>query len=270
MPRLHVAGVVRAFASALDCAAGAIVGVVALPMSILKADFRKVRKHLNKSSMAPKRAAKIQTEFGGRLEDLIAAAGPEGWLDWTLDFRNMLVHRGRRLEHGQFVPRMPFLYGHDAQPLVRIRKVTHLPRDPARSDVEVSLDPLHTLVLSEDVEQTLTGLLTSTMTLIDMIGRELCEVWNWRRENPRSPCQPKEQWPNGRSIASSTFLGYAPGTFELDPSMAVVHPEVAHRFRSAALDDAHWMMPRARSGLHSIDLQIRSRVSQCGDISYYR
>src|SRR5260370_6370381 len=28
----------------------------------------------------------------------------------------------------------------------------------------------------------------------------------------------------------------------------------------------HWMMLRARSGLHSIDLQIRSRVSQRGDI----
>src|SRR5260370_40908799 len=123
-------------------------------------------------------------------EAIIVAAGPEGWVDWTLDLRNMLVHRGRRLEHGQFVPRMPFLYGHDAQPLVRIRKVTHLPRDPARSDVEVSLDPLHTLVLSEDVEQTLTGLLTSTMTLIDMIGSELCERGNSRPENPRSPPPP--------------------------------------------------------------------------------
>jgi L,D-transpeptidase catalytic domain len=28
----------------------------------------------------------------------------KGWLDWTLDLRNMLVHCGRRIELGQLVP----------------------------------------------------------------------------------------------------------------------------------------------------------------------
>jgi hypothetical protein len=66
LPRLHVAGVVRALASALDWVAGAIVGVAELPISILRGDFRNVRTHLNKSSIAPKRA-KIEAEFGDRL-----------------------------------------------------------------------------------------------------------------------------------------------------------------------------------------------------------
>ena len=43
---LHVAGVIRALASALDCLAGAIVGVVGLPAKILKADFKAVRRML--------------------------------------------------------------------------------------------------------------------------------------------------------------------------------------------------------------------------------
>jgi hypothetical protein len=41
--RLHVAGMVRALAGALDCMAGSIIGVVALPTRILRADFGVVR-----------------------------------------------------------------------------------------------------------------------------------------------------------------------------------------------------------------------------------
>jgi hypothetical protein len=31
---------------------------------------------------------------------MIDNAAPEGWFEWLLNFRNMLVHRGRRLEIG--------------------------------------------------------------------------------------------------------------------------------------------------------------------------
>ena len=44
--RLHVAGVIRALARALDCMAGTIIGVLALPRPILKADFGRVRELL--------------------------------------------------------------------------------------------------------------------------------------------------------------------------------------------------------------------------------
>ncbi len=67
-----------------------------------------------------------------------------GWLDWTLDFRNMLVHRGRRFEYGQFVPRSPILYGADAQRLLRARRVTAVSPRPrplrCRSVPQYSLD----------------------------------------------------------------------------------------------------------------------------------
>jgi hypothetical protein len=37
--RLHVAGTVRALSGALDCLAGTIIGVAAIPLSILRSDF---------------------------------------------------------------------------------------------------------------------------------------------------------------------------------------------------------------------------------------
>jgi len=100
--RMHVVGVVRALSGALDCLAGAVIGVSALPQDILRADFKKVQSGLQKmrDSPPPTLGRQRQDEFGKCLDDHVAPAGPKGWLDWMLAFRNMLVHRGRRVELG--------------------------------------------------------------------------------------------------------------------------------------------------------------------------
>jgi hypothetical protein len=179
----------------------------------------------------------IHADFGRKLESLIASAGPDGWLDWVLAFRNMLVHRGRRIEVGQFIPRQPMLYGADGKPVPRVRVVTHLPRDPGRSDVEVFRQPTETPVLTEDAEQTLGGLLKSTKALVEAAAAELLRIWKWREANPDELHQPAAQWPNGVSTDSSSFVGYAPGSFSYSPSMMMTHPVVVQRLRAAALDD---------------------------------
>jgi hypothetical protein len=236
--RIHQSGIIRALASALDCLAGVIIGVAALPMSILRADFDRARTRLGKILSAANDGERMQAQFAARLEANIVASGPPGWLDWTLDFRNMLVHRGRRFEYGQFVPRTPALFGADGQPVLRARRVTHLPRDPGRSDVEVLLDnPPWTLVLGEDGERTLQGVIGSTKSLIETTAKDLLEFWQWRRDHPASLRQPRAQWPDGRSTQSTGFNGYAPGTIALAPGMAMVHPVAARRFHAAALDD---------------------------------
>lgn len=240
MVRMHYAGVVRALSSALDCLAAVIVGVVALPTSILKADLGKVRELLRRTNPTEQNAGqKRQTQFADRLETLIGEAGPKGWLDWTLHFRNMLVHRGRRIEIGQFVPRTPVLLGPDGRPIPRVRVVTHLPRDPGRSDVEVFLDPDQpgSPVLTEDAEQTLTGLLSSTVELAERTAVELLDLWKWRRDNPSELSQPTAEWPKGPSSETTGFPGYAPGSYNYAPSMMTSHPVVLRRIRAAALDD---------------------------------
>lgn len=238
MMRLHAVGCVRALAGALDCVAGTIIGVLALPAPILRADFRNVRGLLNKTvATASTEGERAQASFAVELERLISSAGPGGWLDWAMDFRNMLVHRGRRIELGQFIPRTPTLYGPDGRPVPRARVVNHLPRDPGRSDVEVLLEPSKSLVLTEDAEQTLDGLLRSTKSLIEGIAQELTQVWNWRRMHPDSLPQPSAQWPKGPSTESIGFSGYAPGSFKYSPDMMMTHPVILQRICAAALDD---------------------------------
>ena len=236
--RMHVVGVARAVAGALDCLAGTIIGVIAVPQPILKADFDRVRRHFRKlTTNVRSEGERVQATFADKLEHLINLAGPPGWLDWELEFRNMLVHRGRRIELGQFIPREPMLYGPSGEPIPRIRVVTHLPRDPGRSDVEVLREPSRVSVLAEDADQTLKGLLKSTKSLIDGVASALLEVWNWRRAHPSSLTQPKEQWPEGVSTKSTGFPGYAPGFYQFNPDLGMTHPVIARRMGAAALYD---------------------------------
>jgi len=238
MVRLHVAGTVRALAGALDCMAGTIIGVLALPKSILKADFGAVRTLLKKIvASASTEGERVQANFGVNFERLISSAGPEGWLEWALAFRNMLVHRGRRIELGQFVQRTPVLYGPAGQPVLRARRVTHLPRDPGRSDVEVFLDAPNSPLLTESDDETLHGLIESTKVLVEGTAEELGNVWEWRRTHRDHLVQPAAQWPDRASTESIGFSGYAPGSFKYAPSMMTTHPVVFKRMRAAALDD---------------------------------
>jgi hypothetical protein len=235
--RIHQAGLIRALASALDCLAGVVVGVAALSHSILKADFTKARNILGKINGAANAGASMQAQFAARLEGAISDAGPAGWLDWTLDFRNMLVHRGRRLEHGQFLRRTPVLLGPDGEELLRARRVSHLPRDPGRSDVEVFLNTPWDLVLHESAERTLEGLMNSTAILLETTAKDLLAFWQWRRAHPGDLGQPAAQWKNGPSTESTGFDGYAPGSLELKLGIGSMHPITARRLHAGALDD---------------------------------
>jgi hypothetical protein len=91
--RMHEVGVVRALSGALDCAAGTTIGVVALPLNILKADFLGVLRYFERRPAPATEGENYQYEFGRQLTQIIDRAGPAGWLDWVLNFRNMLVQR---------------------------------------------------------------------------------------------------------------------------------------------------------------------------------
>lgn len=239
MSDLHSVGVARALSGALDCLAGVIIGVVGLKANILRADFGALRQRALARLPAPADdGQRRQSNFAAQLESLIAAAGPHGWLEWVLDFRNMLMHRGRRLTTSQLVPRSTELYGPDGRPILRATVIRQLPRDPGRSDVEVLHDPYSAPVLTEDAPKTLAGLIGSTRRLVDSVASVLDDVWQWRKANPEAIRQPVEQWPAGLSATSTGFAGYAPGTAAYSPSSWMSHPAVVRRLRTAALDDA--------------------------------
>ena len=105
---LHTVGAIRALATALDCLAGTIVAIVALPTNILRADFKRVRRKLinvrNHEASNSIRNEEIQAQLSKVIDGLIDQHGPSGWVEWMLDYRNMVVHRGRRLHFGQILP----------------------------------------------------------------------------------------------------------------------------------------------------------------------
>ncbi len=233
---IHRVGTVRAAASALDCVAGAVVGVVGLKTTIFRAGWPGVSRLLKELGPDDDDVVKNrQREFREALEAQISKAGPRGWLDWVYEYRNMLVHRGRRIEVGQFRLGEP---EHGSRP--RVESLMHMPRDPARSDVEVRLDhaPPRLPLLTEDAETTVFGALGSTLQLVDGIADLLIEFVEWRRQQPQLLAQPAQQWLGGPTLGMAAFEGYAPGTLEYDPAYLVGGGEVFHRLRAAALDDA--------------------------------
>ena len=242
MVRLHQVGVARALSGALDCAAGTIIGVMALPMTILKADFGGVQRYFRRGRQVPTtEEGTLLDQFGIQLTETIERVGPTGWLEWVLNFRNMLVHRGRRIEIGQFVPREALLYDASGRPILRACVVTHLPLEPDRSDMDVLRAPEVPPVLTEDARQTLGGSMRSVSALIDALGEQLAAVWNWRQEHPEILPQPRGQWPQIGHAATRNrqppFTGYAPGSHAYNPGMFGLHPDTARRLQAAALMD---------------------------------
>ena len=148
----------------------------------------------------------------------------------------MVVHRGRCIQMGQIVPSE--VLGPDGLP-ARLIQITHLPRDPRRSDVQVlrDLDGLDRVLLAEDVGMTFNGLIESTSNLAEVFAKELYRIWTWRRKHPKSMVQPREQW-RERDPATE-FSGYKQREFELRFSNGLVqmHPIMAKRLRAAAVDD---------------------------------
>ncbi len=238
--RLHEVGVVRALSGAMDCVAGALIGVLAIPLNILRADLGRARQHFAdlRKSGASTDGQQFQLEFGSRFESLIAEAGPAGWLEWLLAYRNMLVHRGRRIEIGQFVPREPRLFGADGRVIPRVKVVRHAPREPLRSDMDVLRQPELPPVLTEDAQQTLQGLVASVCFLVDALGAELLTAWEHRKARPELLAQPQSQWPDADPKKPTVpFLGYSPGSFAYLPGQLMGHPVSWRRLEAAALFD---------------------------------
>ena len=153
----------------------------------------------------------------------------------------MLVHRGRRIEIGQFVPREPMLRDARGRPILRARVITHLPLEPDRSDVDVHLHPNLPPVLTEDVKQTLEGAMGSVRALIEALGEQLAVAWEWRKANRAALAQPRAQWPRigdeARPNQQQPFTGYAQGSYAYAPSMFSSHPNTVKRMLAAALMD---------------------------------
>lgn len=231
MATLNAVGFFRAVMGALDCLGASIIGVLALPASIQFADFKTPRQFRSKPTH------QLQSDCLIKFDKIVSEAGPTGWAEWVIDFRNMVIHRGRRVHINQIIPRRPPLLGPNGKVIPRMMTAEQLPSDPCRSQIEAFLDNDRLPVLTEHAEATMRGVLDSSVTVVRKVCNELEEVWKIRRATPALLTQPGENWPDGYPSRSTQFDGYRPGTLSFDPALWVSHRDIERQFKSAALPD---------------------------------
>lgn len=233
-------GVIRSLCSSLDCLAGAIIAITALDEDVLKANFLRVKtklKKLQKSRIDDLNFTRnLQVKFSEEFLRMIESSGPAGWVEWMFGYRNMVVHRGRRIESGQFVQNREAL---TSELPTEVRWINHFPTDPNRSDVEDFSDheSLDRSLLAEDSQTTINGLIKSTINLTESTSDLLFDIWNERRKSPSEVLQPGSQW--GDTPERVGFLGYKPKEYEIPRKRAhlLAHPIIGKRLRAASLDD---------------------------------
>lgn len=239
LAEMHSAGFFRAIGSALDCLAGGIIGVTAVPKDLLKADFENLRSWFRTGNpRASSYVASYHRNLGAVLEGVVTAAGPADWTLWASQVRNMLVHRGRRWQISMLNPRKTGLLDGRGLPQLLTSVEHHLPTAPSHSDIEAMVAfGNNAPQLTEDAHVTLDGLHRSSTQLVEDVSAILLRAWLLRRAQPSTVPQPIEQWKNTPGAPVPTFPGYAPGA-PLAMDTMMTSPEAVRRFRVAALQTA--------------------------------
>jgi hypothetical protein len=235
MAGLHVAGFFRALGSAFDCLGAAMIGVLALPSEIIKADLKKARRSL--SGTAQDNASgggQLKREFEEWLDECVNSVGPKNWLDWVLGMRNMYVHRGRRYQLISVKVDAPIL-GPDELPIPIQHHRLQLPNDPDRSDVEVFLDTKGVPILAEYADVSIDGAFRSAADLAKQVSSRLLRCWERRRKEPDLLTQPKEQWPKDPELRTP-FSGFGHAEAPFNPSSMTSNPAWHRRLLAASLD----------------------------------
>ena len=245
---------ITSLSSALDCMAGVIIGVAALPIKIKTAGFQKTRSHLREMT----RSREVKSDVGSAdspaidLDRMIEECGPSGWVDWMLHYRNMLIHRGRRLVMHNPIAESVIL-APDGIP-VRWNANPQLPNHPSFTEVEAFLtaDSPSSLLLTERASVTLQGLSSSTTRLVDSVMSQLSEVWRSRRARPEAAPQPLgRQWKAPTDRDWSAFKGYDPGSASISPTALTFNPKFVKRLSAAALmDHQRSLWARPEMALH--------------------
>ena len=232
---LHLGGFFRAIGSALDCLGAAIAGVIGLPIYLRKAGISEVRTKLLALKAGRKSIPSFQIEFRDFFKELVEQSGPSDWMLWTLQYRHMLVHRGRRRIWKGLLSRDVVLLDANGEPIPRSQAVTHLTISPDESDVEAMVKAKRIAVLNERAEDTLSGVFASCREVANNSCEHLISIWNLRKSQPDLLHQPLHQWEG--MPRDNKFKGYLPDSIIVDPVRISGHSIEWHRIQAAALLD---------------------------------
>lgn len=232
---LHLCGFFRAIGSSLDCLGAAIIGVLGLPAPLRKSDIISAEKALARITAANSQGEQLQLDFKAFLESVKQRSGPEDWFEWTMQYRNMFVHRGRRIIYNQMKPREVLLLDHLERIIPRATSSLHMATHPDKSDAEALIQ--NRIVLNEDADVTFNGIFASCRNMLEVVTENLLSIWRERRANPTLIEQPADQWSS--LFKPCKFTGYTPNAEPLGADTMISHPVLRHRMLSASVDDAH-------------------------------
>jgi len=232
---MHVCGFFRAIGSSLDCLGGAIINVLGLSSPLRWNDIGAAGSALKKLTALGTQGSQVQLDFRDFYETVKKSSGPEDWLEWTTQYRNMFVHRGRRIISNQLIPREVRLYDSAGQVIPRMTSTMHLAKYPDKSDMEAWIRK--DVVLNEDADITLRGIFKSCRDFEESICERLVSIWLERRKTPSLIEQPSSQW--NKEPKACKFAGYKPEAEPLRADEIVCNPTLHHRMLAAAVDDAH-------------------------------
>lgn len=232
---LHLCGFFRAIGSSLDCLGAVIIGVLGLNTSLRRSSMNIAERVLSNVKATADPGTQLQIDFREFFEGIKKSSGPVDWLEWADQYRNMFVHRGRRLTHNQILPRQPPLYDAFGNWIPRATSSLHLAKYPDKSDAEtlIKLD----MVLGEDADKSLNGVFQSCQKLEEAICARLLSIWKERRKKPTLIEQPQSQWADTK-LRTCAFNGYDKNADALNADEMTGNPVLFRRMLAASADDA--------------------------------
>jgi hypothetical protein len=241
----EVVGFFRAAGSLLDCLAGAVIGVLRLPLSIQRADASALGRLTELAAAAQGDGAMVWSRAGQAVE-AVRVATPQGWFEWTLEMRNAVVHRARQirvwLPRSPRTPGQPRLIVRTEHPLHRlVRFDPHLRRRPWLPDLAALAAEGEATEnwLPESASVTVSGILDRLERMIEAVAEILLDVWDDAAARRVHLAAPAANWPAShgspawRVAAAETFVGFEPNTQAPPLTSIVMNPRDARRAQIA-------------------------------------
>lgn len=231
--RLHREHFFYHVAQTLDRMAAIVIGVGALKMDLVMADWMNLCRFTPKAGHQPADGYAEQVALLDLVRATVADAGPPDWLDWSLAQRNSRAHRA---------PKFGFVAMTRGSRKTSSRFISLLHRQPRWSDTEAFVarrkdDHIAGIYLLQDPAVVMTGILASLNDTCVAITEACTDLWLRRRANPALLVQRAALWPK-LETAPLQFGGYGSDLDFVMTGAMRVSPDMGKRMKASGLFDS--------------------------------
>ena len=225
----------------MDRLAACLIGVAALQIDIVGADWSDIERAIKQEEKRGRRAVDGTGPSGRaaqmnllRIVEESVSDGPEDWLPWMLDLRNVNAHRA---------PKMSWLLmtgaGRKSDGLT-----TPFYLQPDWPEVESMVhSPAHAkdarhILLLRDPLATMHGFLDQVVQVVARSGAAMLDLWTSRCGEPTLLVQPGSQWKTVMERRQLRFQGFTNDVLKVHSKAVYMHPDNAKRLQASKVLDA--------------------------------